>query len=609
MISGSLAVDGNANLFLLNPNGITFGHDATLSLNGGSFVATTANAIQFGNRGSFSATNPQSPELLTVRPSAFLFNQMPHGEIVDRAALPMGEGQFFDTFVGLRVPDGNSLLLVGGAVRLDAGGLNALEGRVEVGGVVGAATVGLRDDDGLRLAFAPNTQRADVSLSNQSAINVTGGDLVIEANSLRLNNVSSLSANAVSTVAPSGNISIHAQDQIVLTDYNLITSEGAISSKNSGQITLQARSIRLLNNSIISAEAFGTGDAGQIQLFTPSLELSSSSITTSTVAGGNAGNIVIRGADSVRLNDSLIRAQAQNVVVNGGNGGNLEIEARQILLNQGQFLTTTVATDGGNITLTNAQLLSLDRQSRIDTNAGQENNRGNGGNIRLNAQFIVANPFSNNDISANAYQGNGGQVDIQSDQIFGIEYRLNGSDRTSDITVSSRFGNPGTVRINGLAADPSRGLTALPTNPIDPTTRIARACGAATIASRNSNNSSNNHSSDSPENTANNNLGNAPNQFVITGHGGLPPSPTDAIGAETQVGWAELTASQASERQRTETPRSQPPNSPDPELPDPGLIEAQGWIMNRAGQVVLVANAPIATPTAAAFSSDRCAAR
>ena len=526
---------------------------------------------------------------------------MPHGEIVDRAALGLGAG-FLDDYIGLRVPDGNSLLLLGGAVKLEAGGLNALDGRVEIGGVVGAGTVGLRNEDGLRLAFDPNTQRADVSLSQRSAINVTSGDLVIEANSLRLNN-SFLSAN--SELTPSGNIRVHAQDQIVLTDYTLITSEnkGTILTGNSGQITLQAdRSIRLLNNSIISTEAFGTVDAGQIQLVTRSLELSDNSgITTSTVASGNAGNILIQGADSVRLDDSSIRTQAQNLV---GNGGNLEIDARQIQLNQGHLSTTTAATDGGNITLTNAQLLSLDRQSQITTDAGRESGGGNGGDIRINAQFILVDPFSNNDISANAYTGNGGQVDIQSDQIFGIEYRLNGSDRTSDITVSSRFGNPGTVRINGLAADPSRGLTALPTNPTDPTTRIAGACSAATIASRNSNTSLNNHSSGSPENAANNSLGNAPNQFVITGHGGLPPSPADAIGTETQVEWAELAVSEVSERPRTEIRRSQPPNSPESEL-----TEAQGWIVNRAGQVVLVANAPIATPAAAAFSSDRCAAQ
>lgn len=42
-ILGTMGVDGAANLFLINPNGILFGKNASLDI-GGSFVGTTANA-------------------------------------------------------------------------------------------------------------------------------------------------------------------------------------------------------------------------------------------------------------------------------------------------------------------------------------------------------------------------------------------------------------------------------------------------------------------------------------------------------------------------------------------------------------------------------------
>ncbi|NJL41312.1 MAG: filamentous hemagglutinin N-terminal domain-containing protein [Leptolyngbyaceae cyanobacterium SM1_4_3] len=64
-ILGTLGVNGLANLFLLNPNGILFGPNASLDVQG-SFLATTGNSFLFENNEVFSATNPEAPPLLAV---------------------------------------------------------------------------------------------------------------------------------------------------------------------------------------------------------------------------------------------------------------------------------------------------------------------------------------------------------------------------------------------------------------------------------------------------------------------------------------------------------------------------------------------------------------
>lgn len=86
-IFGPLGVDGTADLFLLNPNGIVFGENAALDIEG-SFYATTGNAIGLGDE-VFSATEPEQSRLLTVNPSVLFANYLTgtSGDIENRGQL------------------------------------------------------------------------------------------------------------------------------------------------------------------------------------------------------------------------------------------------------------------------------------------------------------------------------------------------------------------------------------------------------------------------------------------------------------------------------------------------------------------------------------------
>ena len=69
-IFGTLGVEGAADLFFINPNGIVFGENAFLDIEG-SFYATTGNAIALGSD-VFSATQPEQSRLISVRPGVLL---------------------------------------------------------------------------------------------------------------------------------------------------------------------------------------------------------------------------------------------------------------------------------------------------------------------------------------------------------------------------------------------------------------------------------------------------------------------------------------------------------------------------------------------------------
>ncbi|KYC39759.1 hypothetical protein WA1_29840 [Scytonema hofmannii PCC 7110] len=323
-ILGTLGVTGgNANLFLINPNGIIFGTNASLDVKG-SFVATTANGIQFDNLGFFSATNPEAPSLLlTINPRALFFNQINQNAVIQNNSIaPAGIDPAGFNALGLRVPDGKSLLLVGGNVTMDGGKLSAYGGRVELGGLAAPGNITLSiNGDSQSLRFPENVTRADVLLSDRSAINVEGsgsGNITINARNVELLKESALFAGigeglgTPETVA--GDITLNATGEIKVAGRSRIANFVFSGAKgNGGNITIDAGSLSLPDNAQLTAVTFGQG---------------------------NAGNVTVRAKGAV----SLVEGDILSTVEAGGVGksGNIDINAASLsLINSAQLLTFT----------------------------------------------------------------------------------------------------------------------------------------------------------------------------------------------------------------------------------------------------------------------------
>ncbi len=459
---------------------------------------------------------------------------------------------------------------------------------------------GLADAGNINIVVKDAVSIADFSKISSSV--KTGGEgnignVNFNIGSLSLINNAQIDTSA-SGLSAAGNVNITAKDAVSLTDSSKISSNLDIGKEGvGGKINLSAGSLSLINKSQLEVSTSGKGDAGNVSLnvtnaasFTNLSRINSSvnqgaegnggqigikagsvSLTNgaqfvaSTLGLGTAGSININATDNITLSGSNNSTSSGLFVSSLGRGvtGDIGISASKIVLDNGATIEAFSRADSaGNIrigdkTIANTDLLLLRRGSKIATNA--EGNAafqgGNGGNITINSKLIVAAPNENSDITANAIEGKGGKVTINSQGLFGIQFRprqTNGN----DITASSDFNQQGTVGIETPGTDPGKDSTKLPNVTTDASNQISQVC----------------------------NTSNRENKLTVTGRGGLPPNANDPLTSD--VVWQDARAA-------TSQPAASSATTDSAKLIPPAV----GWVFNGKGKVTLVAANTQGQPT------------
>jgi large exoprotein involved in heme utilization and adhesion len=277
----------------------------------------------------------------------------------------------------------------------------------------------------------------------------------------------------------------------------------------------------------------------------------------------------------------IVRDGAQVTVTSTGSGiaGSSIVKADSIRLDNNATISADTSGGGGNINLSSDDLI-LRRGSSISTNARGRNITG--GNITIDTDNLVAVPKEDSDISANAEESFGGRVIVNAQGIFGTQFRPQDTP-LSDITASSELGPQfnGVVQLNTPDIDPSRGLANLPTEVVDASNQIAQTCAAGGRAAKK-------------------------NEFIVTGRRGMPSNPYEPLSNDEAL--ADVHPPSGFNSSRNSKPDAaravtSKPATGNPKVP---IVEAQGWVIDDNGQVVLTATASTATPHNSLSPSATC---
>ncbi|GET43268.1 filamentous hemagglutinin family outer membrane protein [Microseira wollei NIES-4236] len=536
-----------------------------------------------------------------------------------------------------RSPDGKSGSGLGagtqgagnaGHVRIETERLTLRDGAEVSVGTVGAGKAGnltVIAKDVLLTGFgtSPNAPNgiAPSSLSAQTIGQITkdaenesivlrsgnAGNVTVEAERLIVQNKAAIVASSLFSKGNAGTITIRTSDSVEVTGGSILGAITFFSTGNAGNVTIDTGELTLREGgAILAGTFFSKGDAGTITVrASESVELSGvaldgqlSSLTATTQNGGKAGDVVIK-TEQLTIRDralvsvssssrqqqptpqlaQLSREQQQSLqqflalleltdvfIQPPADPGSITIHASWLRLdNQGSLNAASETGNGGNITV-RSRNIQLRRQSQISA-AGSPTGITSEGNIGINSQSLVLLEGSRIITSANDPRG-GSNIAIAPRNDLGLAVF-----QSLDSIINAR----GELNIEGdIQPDP-------PDIPqievVDATRQIVQDCPTGTRF--------------------------ADNEFFITGRGGIPPTPREALSHNAiEVDWVTPNPQVQGSRGAGEQGSRGAGESPIPSE----IVEATGWVRGANGEVILTANPPTATPYETWYRSILCPA-
>ncbi|MBD2535791.1 filamentous hemagglutinin N-terminal domain-containing protein, partial [Nostoc flagelliforme FACHB-838] len=419
-IDGLIQATGTANLFLINPNGIIFGPNASLQI-GGSFVASTASSLNFADGTKFSATDIQTKPLLTVNVPIGLQFGATAAPIQNQSQASNSNG----TTVGLQVKPGKTLALVGGDITLSGGNLTAPSGRIELGSVAANSLVSLKPtNQGWLLGYEGVQNFQNIQLIPRT----------YQGSSIP----SQVDANNRDGIG--GNIQVQG-NTVELTGYLVRLRTQTTGANDGGDLTINAKRLIVRDGAAISTATRGTGNGGKLtvnasesvevigSVLSPDNSLFPSSLSSGTAVAGKAGDIVINTKRLLIQDRGQITTESSAVfrneqfIAGTGTGGDLTVNASESLEVRGKgsglFALTNTSGDAGKLTINTGQLIVRDEAEVTVSSLFNNNyiypentvNLGKAGDLNVTAGSILLD--NQGTLTSDSYSGQGGNITLQ----------------------------------------------------------------------------------------------------------------------------------------------------------------------------------------------------